>query len=309
MRFDERDQVFVALSDECRGESEGPDSDQAGQDENIDSSMGMSELFDGAQERAARSVEDLLINGYKSPSDQRDNAAERLSSCSQEDLTERVREAALAFGADLVGVAKLNRDWLFSNGRDGRPVEIPESYSRVLVMAVAMDPSHIRKSPGSEASAETSRGYARMAYVTCLSASFIRVLGYDALPCGNGTALSIPMAVDAGLGYLSRNGMLTTEEYGSCVRLCKVLTDMPLVPDRRRDGTLRRRCESCRLCAKSCPAGAISSDPSPSYRTHGSFNSSGVLRWTVDHEKCYRFWVRNGRSCSSCIAVCPETPR
>ena len=43
--------------------------------------------------------------------------------------------------------------------------------------------------------------------------------------------ITIPMAVDAGLGELGRNGLLLTEKYGPRVRLCKVFTDLPLEPD------------------------------------------------------------------------------
>ena len=42
---------------------------------------------------------------------------------------------------------------------------------------------------------------------------------------------SIPIAIDAGLGELGRNGLLVTPKYGPRVRLAKILTNMPLVPD------------------------------------------------------------------------------
>ena len=63
-------------------------------------------------------------------------------------------------------------------------------------------------------------------------AEFIRILGYKAIPMGNDTSLSIPLAIDAGLGELGRHGLLITPEYGPCVRLCKVFTDLPLEPDK-----------------------------------------------------------------------------
>jgi len=45
----------------------------------------------------------------------------------------------------------------------------------------------------------------------------------------NDTALSIPLAIDAGLGELGRNGLLITAEYGYCIRLCKIFTNLPLI--------------------------------------------------------------------------------
>ena len=43
--------------------------------------------------------------------------------------------------------------------------------------------------------------------------------------------ISIPIAIDAGLGQLGRMGLIVTPKYGPRVRLAKVITDMPLVPN------------------------------------------------------------------------------
>jgi len=66
-----------------------------------------------------------------------------------------------------------------------------------------------------------------MAFVATSLAEFIRLLGHDAIPAGNDMALSIPLAVDAGLGELGRNGLLITKEFGPRLRLCKVFTNLP----------------------------------------------------------------------------------
>ena len=73
------------------------------------------------------------------------------------------------------------------------------------------------------------QGYSMMVYTANLMAAFIRGLGYKAIPCGNDTALSIPLAMAAGLGEWSRMGLLVTEKFGPRVRLCKVFTDMPAI--------------------------------------------------------------------------------
>ena len=61
-----------------------------------------------------------------------------------------------------------------------------------------------------EASTATGLVYSKMPFVTSTLAQMIRNLGYNALPCGNDTALSIPLAIDAGLGQLGKNGLLIT---------------------------------------------------------------------------------------------------
>jgi hypothetical protein len=37
-------------------------------------------------------------------------------------------------------------------------------------------------------------------------AEFIRGIGYHAIPCGNDVALSVPIAIQAGLGHVRRHG-------------------------------------------------------------------------------------------------------
>lgn len=43
----------------------------------------------------------------------------------------------------------------------------------------------------------------------------------------NDISLSIPLAIEAGLGELGRNGLLITKDFGPCVRLCKIFTTCP----------------------------------------------------------------------------------
>ena len=64
-------------------------------------------------------------------------------------------------------------------------------------------------------------------------------------------------------------------------------------------------CRKCGACARKCPAGAISSADEPDWETPSPSNNPGVLRWPVDADRCYCFWVENGSDCSTCIAVCP----
>ena len=144
-----------------------------------------------------------------------------------------------------------------------------------------------------------------MAFVLARLGEFIRNLGYDAIESGNDIALSIPLAIDAGLGELGRNGLLITPQYGPRVRLCKIFTDLPLEPDKPIEFGVKEFCKECKLCAKYCEAGAISMDDEPSFDGVCPSNNPGVLKWYVDVEKCYLFWLENGMSCSTCIKVCP----
>jgi epoxyqueuosine reductase len=224
-------------------------------------------------------------------------------------MSVQVKETAHAYGADLVGITRLDRRWVYTHNRAGHPIQIPDGIESAIVMAIKMDARRILASPSFEASTATGVGYSRMAFSIACLAEFLRNLGYRALPMGNDTALSIPLAIDAGLGELGRNGLLITPSCGPCVRLCKVFTDLPLEPDPPISFGVAETCHECRRCAEACEVEAISFDPKPSFRITCPSNNRGIRRWAVNHDRCYSFWVQNGASCSTCIAACPYTRR
>lgn len=171
-------------------------------------------------------------------------------------------------------------------------------------MAIEMKHEEIAHSPNAIGGAATGLGYSRMAFVANLVANHIRGLGYQAAPSGNDTALSIPLAIAAGLGELGRMGMLVTEKFGPRVRICKVFTDMPLAPDTYRPFGVTEFCRTCKKCAKHCPSKAISSGD-PTVSGESISNHSGVLKWYINPGKCYKFWVKIWLDCTNCINVCP----
>ncbi|MBD3285184.1 hypothetical protein GF338_02495 [candidate division WOR-3 bacterium] len=101
------------------------------------------------------------------------------------------------------------------------------------------------------------------------------------------------VAIQAGLGWIGRNNLLVTPQYGSQVRLVTVLTDAPFdtaVP-------LNEDCGSCRACLDVCPCSAIKDDPAE-----------------FDHRGCYaqidkfvRAHVVGQHICGVCVRACgPE---
>jgi len=215
-----------------------------------------------------------------------------------------VKRAARLFGASLVGITKLNSLWLYDNEDEDEATELPPEVNTAVVMAIQMDYWLLATSPSAQASAASGNGYSRMVFTACCLAEFLRNLGFKAIACGNDTALSIPLAIDAGLGEFGRNGLLITEKFGPRVRLCKVLTDAPLVPDEPVQFGVRRFCEVCKKCATTCPPGAITEGGTISEGVCKS-NNPGILKWYVDVEKCLNFWRHNRTSCANCIRSCP----
>jgi len=225
------------------------------------------------------------------------------------EMSAQVKTAARLYGAGKTGICTLDRRWVYAENRRGQPIIIPDELTHAVVMAIPMDVPAISETPTYAAAAATGAGYSRMALAASSLAQFIRRLGYRAQAMGNDTALSIPLAVDAGLGEMGRNGLLITPEHGSCVRLCKVFTDLPLLPDGPITMGIEAVCRTCRRCAEACEVGAISKAPEPSFEVACISTRRGVRKWAVNSDLCYSFWLDNGTNCSTCIAVCPFTPK
>lgn len=223
-------------------------------------------------------------------------------------LTDMVKKAGFFFGAGLVGIADLDRTWLYTHNRKSEPYDVPESYNRAVVMAVEMDYDAIASSPTFTSAAATGLGYSMMAFVEAELVSFIRRMGYNAMTCGNDVGMSVPMAIDAGLGQYGRHGMLITKPYGPRVRIAKVLTDMPLIPDSPDFDFCKavvRFCETCAKCASTCPSQSIPFGKERTWEGKTKSNNPGIKKWYVNVETCYGFWVENGSECSNCIRSCP----
>lgn len=235
----------------------------------------------------------------------------KISTASPKAITSGIKKAARFFGASLVGVCKLERRWVYSSAywilpEGGKSLEndIPEEFRYAVAIAVEMDYDAINCSPAHPAAAATGLGYSKMAFVAGLLAQYIRGLGYSAIPCGNDTACSIPIAIDAGLGEMARNGLLITPKFGPRVRLAKVFTDMPLVPDRPIEFGVWDFCLICEKCAQKCPSKSIMFGE-PTDKIHNISNRKGINTWHINAETCLSFWADNGVDCSNCIRTCP----
>jgi len=224
-------------------------------------------------------------------------------------MTRVIKKVARAYGASLVGVCELDRRWLYSHRQNvlekrEETEEIPDEYKYAISLAFEMDYELLQLSPTHTGAAGPTSAYGRMALTTGSLAQFIRYLGYKAIPMGNDTAPSIPIAIDAGLGELSRIGILITREYGPRVRLSKIFTDLPLVPDPPIEFGVWDFCMKCQKCARFCPAQAIMYGE-PTDQALSISNRGGLLRWPVDAEKCFSWFVKTDGVCSNCIRVCP----
>ena len=146
---------------------------------------------------------------------------------------------------------------------------------------------------------ESMREYAKGAFISTQLAAFVANLGYSATAnhLRHYQLILPPIAVDAGLGEISRMGYLMTKEFGPRVRLGAITTDMPLIPDKPVDLGIQSFCAICKKCAVCCPSKSIPDDD-PS-----EFN--GSLRWKLNEESCFDYWAKVGTDCNVCMRVCP----
>jgi len=226
------------------------------------------------------------------------------------DATKKVKKAAKFLGASLVGISKFNPLWVYDPlfvlpKNKEIPAKFPFKPKSVIVMAIEMDYKTIGTSPSFISDAAVGLAYSQMAELGNSVTTFLRELGHKAFGAGNDVALSIPYAIEAGLGECGRNGILVTYEYGPRVRLCKVFTELELVPDNPKTFGVQDFCRVCGRCAENCPSKAISFDKDPSFKGPSLSNNNGALKWYVDADKCIKQWADNDCACANCIASCP----
>lgn len=246
-----------------------------------------------------------------------------------------LRKAGKMFGADEVGFAPLDRRWVYSRQFDiethqSYPIRfsdepgyeehteparlndgsyiIPKEMEHVVVLLHEWPggPKATEFAPTLLTSSVSHLTYTRMAPAVWMLAEFIRSLGYNAIPSANDLALSIPLAIDAGLGQLGRNSCLINPKFGSRCRISKIITDLPLAHDRVRDFGITEFCEACEKCALKCGGKAIPTGRQ-SFTPANECNSAGVYQWIVDATKCFDYQKRVGTSCAICVRMCPFT--
>jgi epoxyqueuosine reductase len=224
-------------------------------------------------------------------------------------MAAHIKEVALFFGADLVGICALQPHHVYSHrglridarkGRWGEPIELTHRFA--IVMAHEMNYERLRYSPSFIDGAEVGFGYLESAKTATSLACYIRELGYPATAHFHVSerVLHVPLAVDAGLGDLARNNCLITRKFGPRQRLATVTTDLPVALDQPLDIGVQALCEQCDKCARLCPSQCL---PRGARQTERAYE-----HWVADNDKCIVYWNANRdkwNDCARCITVCP----
>jgi epoxyqueuosine reductase len=199
------------------------------------------------------------------------------------------------------------------------PLPFPE-LTRAISVAVQLSLAVIeavRQGPTAEYAAEYDRANARLDEIATRICDRLQAVGNraDFFPATiYGAALEAPdyqrdfrgpfqhktAATLAGLGWIGKSGVLVTPEYGPCIRLVTVFTDLLLDTG---EPIVKDRCAACTEYVDACPGGAIK----------GRYGEVGVPREAlVDAHVCqaasrHISLERTGkrRPCGMCISVCP----
>ncbi|MFQ5976862.1 MAG: 4Fe-4S double cluster binding domain-containing protein [Candidatus Heimdallarchaeota archaeon] len=106
------------------------------------------------------------------------------------------------------------------------------------------------------------------------------------------------VATRAGLGWIGKNALLITPEYGPRVRLVSILMDAPLKPDLP---TNKSSCGKCRSCVSACPVKALKG---------ASWTPKNQRDDLILIDRCREVVHRNkelvgSNVCGVCISACP----
>jgi Pyruvate/2-oxoacid:ferredoxin oxidoreductase delta subunit len=202
-----------------------------------------------------------------------------------------MEEYARSLGVTDIGYTKVNPRYIFK----GFKLLFPNA----IVFTMEMDREKIKQAPSMPSFIEIFRTYLQLGVIVNQISEFLRERGFNALagPAIGGDVNYIPVAIDAGLGYSGKNGLLITKNNGPRIRLAAVFTDVENLPlaEENPFQWVRDYCEGCNLCIEKCPIDAIYMET----QTHA--DGGPVF---IDHTVCADPFS-NDNGCTLCIKYCP----
>jgi epoxyqueuosine reductase len=210
------------------------------------------------------------------------------------DAAAHLKQRALEFGADIVGICEIEPSDIYR----GRTVT--EKFA--VAVGQRMRWREFQVVPSQASAIECLRVYFTLGETVIQLAAYIRRLGWACRvehPIGDSDILHVPIGLKAGFGELGRHGSIIHPKLGPLFRMGSVITSMPLAIDRPIDAGIAKFCDTCRACRKYCPADAIPDERSP----EAGKDHLGHDRYVVDTGRCFPYFARH-YYCSACLPVC-----
>ena len=228
------------------------------------------------------------------------------------------------------GVIKMDQMLFESLRKDGADLvsscdlaELPKSTRRGLdtgiSIAVKLDPqvvSKISSGPTAEYHAEFDRVNNILKSLGQYASEFLKGKGYEAINLAvtdfgiNSKTISTQLphktiATKSGLGWIGKNALLATKQFGTAVRLTTVLTNAKFSKSTPIE---RSFCGNCTECVDFCPGNAPKGLNWVLGRHRDEFFDAWACRKTALDQSITKTGVRN-TVCGICISVCPWTKK
>jgi epoxyqueuosine reductase QueG len=215
--------------------------------------------------------------------------------------TEKIRQRIIEWGANLVGFADLS---------EYVPAKINSLKNAVSIAVRLSDPiiDEVIQGPTLEYAYHHHVVSALLNEIALKTSNLIQSSGYKAFPVPVSQTTDRAMlsaaiphktaATRAGLGWVGKNSLLVTPEFGPRVRLVTVLSDYPFEWD---SPVEESRCNTCNECVGICPLKAI----------NGKNWRIGMGRGDLlDAELCSLLIEENRKFfdapiCGRCLSICP----
>lgn len=218
-------------------------------------------------------------------------------------LTEELQKILYRQGADLVGIGNMSE---VENCRFQTGISVAVCLPKNVII-------DLQEAPTKEYYHLYSSLNSKLNEIVMAGEEFLKREGFEAYAQTTNRVKVSPdkvspiphktVATKAGLGWIGKNCLLVTPEYGSAVRISSLLANAPLEYG---EAIRQSHCGACNLCVKKCPAQALK----------GTLWTTDVQREEiVDIQKCRKKQLeimteKTGIEtdlCGKCFAVCRYT--
>lgn len=193
-------------------------------------------------------------------------------------------------GIGTIGYAKVPRKYIFQH----KAIR----YENAIVLAMEMDKEKLELAPCKETGVMVHKTYNKLGKVSLRIAEQLKAKGFG-VHAGHplmGQVLYPALAVEAGMGWYGKHGMLITPEFGPRVRLTAIYTSIKNLPFSTENphAWIEEFCKNCKLCVKKCPPKAIFEK--------SEVDTNGLIK-AINTPKCFLEFAEN-EGCSICLKTC-----
>ncbi len=239
-----------------------------------------------------RTVPLIISSAYdikKSLKSMTNNVASLKTEISRQELTE-LETHCRDLGIGAIGYAKVHRKYIFQ--------QKAILYDNAIVLAMEMDKGKLECAPSKETGVMVHKTYNKLGKVSLRIAEQLKAKGFG-VHAGHalmGQAIYPALAVEAGMGWYGKHGMLITPEFGPRVRLAAIYTSIKNLPLSKENphAWIEDFCRNCKICVKKCPPKAIFKK--------SEVNTNGLIK-AMCTKKCFLQFAEN-QGCSICLKNC-----